>query len=175
MAFFSAKHAALSIGGAAILAFSGAGLSYAQSAPTSTSTSRAVIDDAAAKLGLTGDQLAQALKDARKELGAGAPVHLDRKHALSVAAASLGFQNASDVKALRGALAGTTLTALAQQRGIQPTVVASAIINDLDAQVDALVSAGKLNTNRAAHLKQKLSARVNTFMTHQFKAAKSSS
>jgi len=158
--------AALSIGGAAILVLTSTGLSAAQSAPSGRpSTKQAIIDDAAAKLGLTGDQLSQALKEARKELGAKAGVRLDRRHTLDVAAHTLDL---ADAAALRTQLGGTTLEAVAQQHGVQPATVAAAIVTDLDQQVDAQVAAGILKPARAATLKQKLATKVNTLMTHQF-------
>ena len=162
------KQAALSIGGAAILLLAGTSLGAAQSAPGSNpSTQQAIIDDAAAKLGLTGDQLRQALSEARKELGVKTGVHLDRRHALDVAAKTLGLPDAA---ALRQQLGGTTLEAVAQQHGVQPATVAAAIVADLDQQIDAQVAAGTLKPARAATLKQKLSSRVNALMTHQFKS-----
>jgi uncharacterized protein YidB (DUF937 family) len=165
------KRAALSIGGAAILLLAGTSLGAAQSAPSptpspNTATKQAIIDDAAAKLGLTGDQLRQALSEARKELGAKTGVHLDRRHALDVAAKTLGLPDAA---ALRKQLGGTTLEAVAQQHGVQPATVAAAIVADLDQQIDAQVAAGTLKPARAATLKQKLSTKVDAFMTHQFK------
>jgi hypothetical protein len=163
LGFISCKRAALSIGGAAALLLASASFGFAQPAPTH----RTVIDDAAAKLGLSGDQLAQALREARTELGVRASVRLDRKHALQVAATTLGLP---DVVSLRKELAGTTLSAVAQQHGVQPAAVASAINADLAAQVDAQVAAGKIKPPRGAALKQKLATRVDALMTRQFKA-----
>jgi hypothetical protein len=141
------------------------------SSSNANSTAGALIEDAAAKLGLTGDQLAQALREARHELGVHAGVHLNRQQALTDAAKPLGL---SDGKSMRQQLRGTTLTAIAQQRGIDPTTVANVIKADLNAQVDTEVSAGKLNANRAPTLKQRLATRVDALMTHQFKAASGS-
>ena len=178
MANFSAKHAALSIGAAALLLLASVGISVAQSTPIPTPTSnsnskaRAVIDDAAAKLGLTGDQLAQALRDARRELGVGSAVSFSRAQAVAAAATALGL---ADTKALRQQLSGTTLTSVAQQKGIDPATVANAIKANLNGQVDAQVGSGKLSASRAVTLKQQLSARVDALMSRQFKAAKSHS
>jgi hypothetical protein len=162
--FLTFKHAALSVGGAAALLLStGTTFGFAQPAPTQ----QAVIDDAAAKLGLSGDQLAQALREARQELGVRAAVRLDRRHALTVAATTLGLP---DLKSLRKELAGTTLTAVASKHGVQPATVAAAIKADLAAQVDAQLAAGKITAKRAASLKQKLDGRVDALMTREFKA-----
>jgi hypothetical protein len=98
--------------GAAALVAGTLGVSYAQSAPTKQQQHRGVIDLAASTLGLTGDQLAQALKDARKELGDRVGLGLGklRSDELNAAAKALGL---ADAKALRAELAGSTLTAVA--------------------------------------------------------------
>jgi hypothetical protein len=68
----SRKRAALAFGGAALLLCSTVGLSQAQSAAAAKPTrqqQQAVINLAATKLGLSGDQLSEALKSSRKDLG----------------------------------------------------------------------------------------------------------
>jgi hypothetical protein len=170
---------AVAIGGAALLLGATLGFSQAQTAsPTVTGNTRqqqrqAVLNLAATKLGLTGDQLIDALKDARKDLGLkqGLPRvgHLVKAE-LAVAATALGLP---DVKTLRTELAGSTLTAVAQKHNVQPSAVAAAIKTDVDAKIQALVTANKLTAARAAILKPKAEARVDAFMTRQFKAARS--
>ncbi len=131
-----------------------------------------MLADAAAKLGLTPDQLQQALTQARKDLGGGAGAHplaRVRSEELQVAAQTLGI---ADARALRRELAGTTLTDVAQKHGVQPATVASAITADLDAKIQALVNAGTIKANRVNALDQKVSSRVVSLMTHQFPAVR---
>jgi hypothetical protein len=155
--------------GAALLLVSTVGYTYAQSAPTRQQQHRAVIDDAAARLGLSGDQLAQALKDARKELGVTSSVKVGKlvHDELGVAAKSLGL---ADARALRQELAGTTLTAVAQKHNVAPSTVSNAIKADLDARIQAQVTSGAIKPARATTLETKAHARVDAFMTRQFKA-----
>jgi hypothetical protein len=170
----SLKRGAIAIGGAALLLGATLGYSQAQTAPALTTAQQqhqAVIDLAAAKLGLTSDELSTALKSARKDLGTRQGVQLGKlvHQELSVAATAMGF---ADVKTLRKELAGTTLTAVAQTHGVQPSTVAAAMKADVDGKIQALVAAGTIKADRAATLKVKAEAKVDAFMTHQFKAAK---
>jgi hypothetical protein len=146
------------------------GFSAAQpAAPTHKQQHEAVIDLAATKLGLTGDQLSEALKQAHKDLGQNqgrAQLGKLVKAELTVAATTLGYP---DAKAMRKDLAGTTLTDLAQKRNIPPATVASAIKADVDARIQALVTAGKIKPNQAAAAKVKAAAKVDALMMHQFK------
>jgi len=158
----SFPRAALSLLGAALLLCASVGFASAQS---NAPAKQAVIDDAAAKLGLTGDQLRDALKQARKELGT--RVRVVVKDELTVAAKAIGL---ADAKALRKELAGSTLTAVAQKHNVAPATVSNAIKADIDTKIDALVSSGKLKADRAAALKTKAHARVDALMTRQFKA-----
>ena len=87
-----------------------------------------------------------------------------------MAATALGI---ADVKTLRQELAGTTLTAVAQKHSVPAATVAAALKADVDARIQALVTAGTIKADRAAALKLKADAKVDTFMTRQFKAAKS--
>jgi hypothetical protein len=171
------KRGAFAVGGAALLLSATIGFTQAQTATPSTSADKkqqheAVINLAAAKLGLTSDQLSGALKDARKDLGrtqGGAQIGKLVRHELSVAGTAIGV---TDLKALAKELAGSTLTAVAQKHGVQPAVVAAALKADVDAKIQALVTAGTLKADRAAALKTKAEAKIDTFMTHQFKAGK---
>ena len=168
------KKILIALSAAAVLAAATIGASYAQTAPTPTPTSeqkhkRAVIDDAAAKLGISGDALAQALRDAHKELGRKPAQAIVKvvKDELDIAAKALGL---ADAKALRSELRGSSLTAVAQKHNVAPSTVATAIKTDLNAKIDALVSSGKLKAERATTLKQRASERVDKLMTREFKA-----
>jgi len=168
------KRSAFAIGSAALLLGGTIGLSHAQTTTPSAAVSakqhrEAIVDLAALKLGLSSNELSTALKGARKDLGLN-PGHaqlgkLVRKE-LSVAATRLGLAN---VKGLRKELAGSTLTAVANKHNVQPSAVASAIKADVDAQIQTMISAGNLKPNRAAALKVKAEAKVDAFMTLQFK------
>jgi uncharacterized protein YoaH (UPF0181 family)/lambda repressor-like predicted transcriptional regulator len=169
------KKILIALSAGAVFVAASIGASYAQTAPTPTPGSqhkqqkRAVIDDAVAKLGISGDALAQALKDARKELGAkpGQAIVKVVRDELDVAAKALGL---ADARALRAELRGSSLTAVAQKHNVAPSTVANAIKADLNAKIDALVSSGKLKAERATTLKQKASERVDKLMTREFKA-----
>ena len=171
----SLKRTALALGGAALLLCSTVGLSQAQSAIAAKPTrqqQQAVINLAATKLGLSGDQLSEALKASRKDLG------LRQGHAqvgklvraeLSVAATTLNYPS---LQAMRKDLEGTTLTALATSRIGSPTPVANALKADVDARIQAMVTAGTLKAARATTLTHKAEVKVDALMTRQFKAAR---
>lgn len=134
---------------------------------------QAILADAAAKLGLTADQLQQALAQARKDLGGGVhPLANVRHEELQVAAKAIGLP---DVKSLRSELAGSTLNDVAQKHGVQPSTVATAITNDLDAKIQSLANAGTIKADRVNALDQKIRTKVAALMTHQFPAAKAHS
>ena len=162
-------------GGAAVLLSAALGVTYAQSAPTPKQQQhQAVISDAAAKLGLSADQLQQALTQARKDIGVNEgrarPLARIRADELAVAAKTIGD---ADARALRTELAGTTLTAVAQKHNVQPSTVSNAITADLNAKIQAAVTAGTIKPERATKLQQKAADKVNALMTRQFPPAKS--
>jgi hypothetical protein len=162
-------------GGAAVLLVAALGVSYAQSAPTPKQQQhQAVISDAAAKLGLSADQLQQALTQARKDIGVNQgrarPLAQIRADELAIAAKTIGD---ADAKALRKELAGTTLTAVAQKHNVQPSTVSDAIKADLNAKIQAAVTAGTIKADRATKVQQKAADKVDALMTRQFPAPKS--
>jgi hypothetical protein len=165
------KRLALAVGGAAVLLGASLGLTYAQSASPSPAAQqkRAIFDDAAARLGVSGDDLIQALKEARKELGQKRGVQVAKlvKDELGVAAKAIGL---ADAKTLRVELAGSTLTAVAQKHNVAPAAVATALKADLNTRIDAMASAGKLKAERVATLKTRVAERVDALMTREFKA-----
>jgi len=105
------KRGAVALGGAALLLSTTIALTQAQTAPTDKhAQQQAVLNLAATRLGLTGDQLVDALKQARKDLGVnqGRPqVGKLVRDELGVAATAIGL---ADARALRKELAGSTLT-----------------------------------------------------------------
>jgi hypothetical protein len=164
MSNMSFKRGALVVGSAAVLFGATVGLGYAQTAPTQ-SQKQAVIDDAAAKLGLTGDQLREALKQARKDVGVHVGFSLGKlvHDELAVAAKTIGL---ADVKALRAELRGSTLTAVAQKHNVAPATVSAAIKADLNAKL----TAANLSAEKTAKLKTKIDTKVDALMTKDFKA-----
>jgi hypothetical protein len=92
-----------------------------------------------------------------------------RKDELAVAARALGV---ADVKALRHELRGSTLSAVAQTHNVQPTVVADAIKADLDAKIQAAVSAGTIKAQRVTKLQQRVADKVQALMARQFRSGK---
>lgn len=149
----------------------------AQTAPAQTPTPakqhrQAILSDAASQLGISESQLEQALAQARKDVGPRARPLADlRKDELQVAAKTLGF---ADVKALRSALAGTTLNAVAQNHNVAASTVSAAIMADVNSKLQADVAAGKVKAEQVTALTQRAQNRVNALMAHQFPAAKSS-
>lgn len=92
------------------------------------------------------------------------------RHAeLQLAATTLGL---ADVKALRKELAGSTLTAVAQKHNVAPSTVSAAITADLNSRIQAAASAGTIKSARATRLTQKVPARVDKLMAHQFPTAR---
>jgi hypothetical protein len=88
---------------------------------------------------------------------------------LALAATTIGL---ADVKALHTELAGSTLSAVALEHNVQPSTVAAALKADVEARIQALATAGTIRANRAATLKQKAEAKVDAFMTREFKSGK---
>src|SRR5438477_5782172 len=120
---------ALIVGGVATLLIGSVGFAAAQSV-TDAAHKRAVRDDAATQLGVTGDQLIEALKQARKDVGVNQGQARTRdivRDELSVAAKAIGL---ADIKALRMELRGSTLTAVAQKHNVAPATVAAAMKAD---------------------------------------------
>ncbi|HEY1292275.1 MAG TPA: hypothetical protein VGJ60_04210 [Chloroflexota bacterium] len=158
----------------------GVGVSYAQSTATPTPTAaqtaarqrrQAIIQDAASQLGLSADQLEQALVQARKDVGGPRPLANLRKNELQVAARTIGLP---DARALRTELAGTTLTTVAQNHNVQPQAVSAAIMADITSRLQADVAAGPIKANQVAPLTQRAQNRVTALMTHQFPVRKTS-
>jgi hypothetical protein len=179
------KRFLLAAGGAAMLMGGALGVTYAQStatptpapAPASIATTaqqrrQAILSDAASQLGISADQLQQALVQARKDVGGNIrPLASLRRDELQVAAKTIGLP---DVKTLRTQLAGTTLTAVAQNHNVQPSTVSAAIMADITSKLQADVASGQLNANQVAAVTQRAQNRVNALMTHQFPTPKAS-
>jgi len=174
------KRFLMAAGGAAVLLAGALGVAYAQSAATPTPSPAqtaarqrrlAIIQDAATQLGLSADQLEQALVQARKDVGGPRPLANVRRDELQVAARTIGL---ADVKSLRNELAGSTLTAVAQNHNVQPAAVSAAIMADINTRLQADVAAGRIRASQVAALTQRAQNRVNALMTHQFPARKTS-
>jgi hypothetical protein len=164
---------ALALGGAALLLGATIGLTHAQVAPTAAHPQRqAVVDLAATSLGLTGDELASALKQARKDLGQNpAKPRIGKlvRQEITLSATAIGLP---DVKALRQELAGSTLTAVAQKYNVPPSKVSAALKADVVARIQALVTAGSIKADRAATLTHTAETKIDALMTRQFKSVR---
>ncbi len=132
---------------------------------------QALVSDAASQLGISADQLEQALAQARKDVGRARPLANERKDELQVAAQALGV---TDAKTLRAQLSGSTLTAVAQNHNVQPSTVSAAIMADVSSRLQAAVAAGQISANRVPALTQRAQTRVDALMTRQFPARKTS-
>lgn len=150
----------IAVGGVAVLLAATVGFTSAQ---TATPDKRTVIDLAASKLSVSGDDLAAALKQARQDLGLKRQIRIGKiaKDELTVAAKTLGV---ADAKALRKELIGSTLTAVAAKHNVQAATVANAIKVDVDKKIDSL----NLTAERATKLKDKAHTAVDALMTRQF-------
>jgi hypothetical protein len=163
--------------GAAVLLGGALGVAHAQTTPAPVQDSakqhrQAILADAATQLGISADQLQQALAQAREDVrGRARPLADVRRDELQVAAQTLGL---AGLRALRAELAGSTLNAVAQKHNVASTAVSGAIMADISARLQAAVAAGRLKSERVPELTQRAQTRVNALMTHQFPARKAS-
>ena len=77
-----------------------------------------------------------------------------------------------EIPELAAELAGTTLTAVAQNHGVQASDVPAAMKADVDAKIQTLADDGTIKAARAVTLKVKAEAKIDALMTRQFKAAR---
>ncbi|MBI3973594.1 MAG: hypothetical protein HY332_20155 [Chloroflexi bacterium] len=194
---------ALALGGGVI----GAGIAYAQT-PTPTRPPAAqgtprpdaaqrqqrgqqFLDAVAAKLGVTGDRLRQAMEDARNELGLPAPgapgAGFHRPFGgpgrpsgpmgqrafsgpleLEGAAKAIGITT----EQLRQELPGKTLADVAKAHNVDPQKVAGTISADIIARIDQAVANGRISADRATQNKQNVAQQVERLMARQFPAGR---
>jgi hypothetical protein len=88
-----------------------------------------------------------------------------RKGAAKVISDTLGVSRADLRTALKS---GQTISQYATSLQKDPQAVATALTNAADARIGQLVSSGKLSSTRAATIEQKLPARIDKLMNHQF-------
>jgi hypothetical protein len=168
----AAGAAALVLGGAAI------GLAYAQATPTTPTPSPGVtrpapsqehqryLDALAKRLGITTEQLKEAMAAARSD--AGLPADADgyghgghRGVALGVAAQAIGITP----QELRQELPGKSLAQVAQAHGKNPADVATALKNAANARIDHEVTVGEATADQAAQRKQMADQAIDQAMT----------
>jgi hypothetical protein len=189
------------LAGVAVLVLGGAaaGIAAAQAQPsTPTQNPRErYLDALANRLHVTTDQLKQALADARTDVGMpdrpqrpnpngtpgprglrgfpGGPGFPGRGPALGAflgkeleAVASL-FKTTP--AALRAELPGATLAELATKHGVGTQDVVTTIVKTANEHVDQAAQAGRIPADRVAQVKQRISERVQEFVTtHRFPA-----
>jgi len=180
---------ALLIGGAAI------GTALAQQTPTPPTPTgqaspqgqgpRALIERVAAKLGLPPDRVEQAFREARQELqtergqrpgGPGRPGAPGRpggplgerfrgmlQEAMQIVANELHMTP----EQLRSELPGSSIAAVARNHGVDPQVVANALISNANQRLDQAVAQGHLTADQAARFKQRIATMVPQLMERQ--------
>lgn len=192
----TAKRGLIAAAAAVALVAAALGVAAAQQAPqtqTPTTTSsaqtspqptrQAFLDALAKRLGITTDQLQQAMKDARTDVGLPAeggfgPGFEGHHHAgrpgfggrglfhegLEAAAQAIGITPDQ----LRQELPGTSLTQVAQAHGKNPSDVATALNTAVNQRIDQAVTNGRLTADQAAQRKQEASQRIDELMTRTF-------
>ena len=144
------------------------------------------LDALAKRLGVSTDALKQAIHDARKDSGLpdrggfplgprpGGPGRPGPRGGLppigplvgdaaKVAATTIGITPAQ----LRQELPGRSLADVARAHSVDPAKVADAIKADITTHIDQAVANGRLNADRAAQMKQRLSDQVDAQMDRQ--------
>jgi hypothetical protein len=196
MHVLSIKRVILMGGAALVLGTAAIGVAGAQQAPSADSApavssgtlaqatplrvrQQRFLEVLAAKLGITTDRLTQAIAEARTEVGL--PAHRTglpqpgavrprmrgiRGHELRAAAQAMNL----NVEQLRQALPGKSLTDVAREQGVEPTVVADALRAAAHARVDRAVSSGRYTPERAARVRERIDARIDRLMTRQIYA-----
>jgi hypothetical protein len=120
----------------------------------------------AAKLGISLDQLQQAMDQTRTELGIperGPGGGGDRRMGggLDAAAQALGI----NVDQLRQELRGKTLTQVAQAHNVDPTTVANALKTAANDRIDQEAAAGRIPADQVVAAKQRAAERIDQMMT----------
>jgi hypothetical protein len=91
--------------------------------------------------------------------------HAVRRAIVSTSAKVIGIQPAALVADLR---AGSSISQVATQHGVDPSKVSSALVALGTARVDAALSAHRITAARAADVEAKLPALAQRIITHQF-------
>jgi len=211
----SFKRAAIAATAALLVAGGAVGVVAAQQAPTATPSPRVrtnapprqaaphaqprrdqFLGALAGKLGITADQLRQAIADTRTELGIpdrgpgprghGGPPgpggpggfgrpsgpgfgHFGGVH-LDVVAQALGITADQLRQELRQELHGKSLADLARARNVDPARVATALKNEASTRIDQAVTAGRLTAEQAIQAKQRAGQEIDRLMTVQLPA-----
>ncbi len=84
---------------------------------------------------------------------------------MKVAADTLGVSRQDLRTALKN---GQTISDYATSQGKDPQTVVDALTSAANTKLDQLVAAGRFSSDRAASIKSKLSARIETLMNHHF-------
>lgn len=132
----------------------------------------------ASKLGVTPERLQQAFMEARQELGiqrgprdragdrrgeARERIRGMMQRGLEIVAGELNVS----AEQLRGELRGSSLSAVSRAHGVDPQRVAMALTNAATARVDAAVGEGRITSDQAARMKQRVGELVQRMMDRQ--------
>jgi hypothetical protein len=160
----------------------------AQTAPSPSPNAQQSVRDRyiqalAGRLHVTVDQLKQAMADARKDAGLADPATKPaggegRGHGFAGGRRFLGAEADAvaglfkeDRTALYNELQGKTLAEVAAAHGVATQDVANTIVTTADAQIDRMAQAKNLPADQVSQMKQRISERVQEFVTtHRFPA-----
>jgi transposase-like protein len=90
-----------------------------------------------------------------------------RRAGFAVAAETIGVAAKDLLTAVKG---GTSVAAVAQQHGVEPQAVIDAVVNAAGKKLDRAVANGKLDADRAAKIKDRLTERVTNAVNRTPKA-----
>jgi len=138
------------------------------------------------RLHITVDQLQQAITGARQDAGLPAPGQRPNGQAPRGPRGGIGFGFGGflgkevdavatlfheDTNALKAELPGKTLAEVAQAHNVQTTDLVNTIVTTANQQIDQLAQQRNIPTDRVAQMKQRISERVQAFVTtHRFPA-----
>jgi hypothetical protein len=132
----------------------------------------------AAKLGVPPERLQQAITEARQELGVQRTPRervAERRgevrervrgmvqRGLEIVAAELNIS----VEQLRNELRGSSLSAVAHTHGVEPRQVATALTTAASARIDAAAAEGRITSDQATRMKQRVGEMVQRMMDRQ--------
>lgn len=132
----------------------------------------------ASKLGVTPERLQQAFTEARQELGiqrsprdragerrgeARERIRGMMQRGLEIVAVELSIS----VEQLRNELRGSSLSAVSRTHGVDPQQVATALTNAATARIDAAAGEGRITSDQATRMKQRIGDLVQRMMDRQ--------
>jgi hypothetical protein len=182
----SVRIAILAAAGALVVGAAAIGTVLAQQTPTPSTAAgqqargpRQFLDLVASKLGVTPDRLQQAFQEARQELGiqrgpggfghhgrgpdGGERVRGMMQQGLQIIADQLHIS----VDQLRSELPGSSISAVSRNHGVDPAQVATALTNAANQRIDAAAASGRITTDQATRMKQRVGTMIQRLMDRQ--------